>query len=120
MIALNSTTGPSSPSIQFARNAARHEPASVLILGAHPDDACLGAGGFASILVDQGRRVVFITATDGRRGGDPTIRNQEDRDSAAILGVELVTWNLPDCQMPSQAPIELLGRAIEQFSPDMI
>jgi LmbE family N-acetylglucosaminyl deacetylase len=120
MTALNSITERSSQLAQFARPAFTRTSGAVLILGAHADDASLGAGGFARMLVSQGHRVIFITATDSRRGGDPAIRYREDRESADILGVELVTWNLPDCEMSSQAPIELLGRAIKEFSAEMV
>jgi LmbE family N-acetylglucosaminyl deacetylase len=120
MTGLNLTTPHRSPSVHLARPIATRPLGSVLIVGAHADDACLGAGALASMLVSQGRRVVFITATDGRRGGYPAVRYQEDCDSAAILGVELVTWNLPDCRMSSQAAIELLASAVNEFSPEII
>jgi LmbE family N-acetylglucosaminyl deacetylase len=89
---------------------------TVVVIGAHPDDACLGAGGVAAQAANR-LRVVFVSASRGERGGDPWIREVEDRVSAELLGVELVQWGLPDGDVGLQQAIELIGETVASLNP---
>lgn len=73
----------------------------ILLITAHPDDAEFGVGGSVARWTREGRRVAYVVCTSGDKGsGDRTItpeqlvrmREQEQRDAAAVLGVSQVTF----------------------------
>ncbi|WP_431123811.1 bacillithiol biosynthesis deacetylase BshB1 [Flagellimonas flava] len=61
----------------------------ILVFGAHPDDAELGAGGTIAKEVARGKKVGIIDLTRGELGtrGTPEIRDEEAAKAAEILGV---------------------------------
>ena len=61
----------------------------ILVFGAHPDDAELGAGGTIAKEVSKGKRVGIVDLTRGELGtrGSAEIRDQEAAKAAKILGV---------------------------------
>ncbi|MET1259150.1 bacillithiol biosynthesis deacetylase BshB1 [Flagellimonas sp. DF-77] len=61
----------------------------ILVFGAHPDDAELGAGGTIAKEVANGKRVGIIDLTRGELGtrGTPEIRDAEAAKAAEVLGV---------------------------------
>jgi bacillithiol biosynthesis deacetylase BshB1 len=61
----------------------------ILVFGAHPDDAELGAGATIAKAVDQGKKVGIVDLTKGELGtrGTAEIRDQEAEEAAKILGV---------------------------------
>jgi bacillithiol biosynthesis deacetylase BshB1 len=61
----------------------------ILVFGAHPDDAELGAGATIAKAVDQGKKVGIVDLTRGELGtrGTAEIRDQEAEEAAKILGV---------------------------------
>lgn len=61
----------------------------ILVFGAHPDDAELGAGGTIAKSIAQGKRVGVIDLTRGELGtrGTAQIRDQEAKAAAKILGL---------------------------------
>lgn len=63
----------------------------VLVFGAHPDDAELGAGGTIANCIDQGKKVGIIDLTRGELGtrGTAEIRDKEAENAAKILGVSI-------------------------------
>lgn len=63
----------------------------VLVVGAHPDDAELGAGGTIAKLKKQGHRVGILDLSDGEPTphGTPEIRRKEAEDAAKILGIDV-------------------------------
>lgn len=63
----------------------------ILVFGAHPDDAELGAGGTIAKEVANGKKVGIIDLTRGELGtrGSAEIRDQEAANAASILGVEV-------------------------------
>ncbi len=91
-----------------------------LVIGAHPDDCALGAAGFSVLLRRSGWHVTFLTMTDGELGGDPKVRLDEERASAAILGVDLDFGHLPDGSMSGRETVELLEMNLELHKPDLI
>ena len=61
----------------------------ILVFGAHPDDAELGAGGTIAKEVSLGKKVGIVDLTRGELGtrGSAEIRNKESAAAAEILGV---------------------------------
>src|SRR5512139_470975 len=82
------------------------EPADILVVVAHPDDAEFGAGGTVARWVREGRRVAYVVCTSGEKGTqdralDPghlaEIREREQQAAAKLLGVREVSFlRLPD------------------------
>ena len=63
----------------------------ILVFGAHPDDAELGAGATIAKEVSKGKKVGIIDLTRGELGtrGTPEIRDREAANSAKILGLSI-------------------------------
>ncbi len=61
----------------------------ILVFGAHPDDAELGAGGTIAKEIANGKKVGIIDLTRGELGtrGSAEIRDMEANNAAEILGV---------------------------------
>ncbi len=61
----------------------------ILVFGAHPDDAELGAGGTIAKEVSRGKKVGIVDLTRGELGtrGSAEIRDQEAANAAKILGI---------------------------------
>jgi LmbE family N-acetylglucosaminyl deacetylase len=72
----------------------------VLCVGAHPDDLDFGAAGTVATWTRAGLRVTYLLCTRGDQGGFddtpreliPAIREQEQRDAAAAVGVDDVRF----------------------------
>ncbi len=62
----------------------------VMIIGAHPDDIELGAGGLTYQLLESGVEVLAVDITDGELTpmGDREIRQRETAAASAILGLK--------------------------------
>lgn len=61
----------------------------VLIIGAHPDDAFIGAGGLMLKLQKQGLSILVITVTDGENQSDDSdTRSKEFFKSIQLCGVQ--------------------------------
>jgi LmbE family N-acetylglucosaminyl deacetylase len=97
-----------------------HNKHLTLILGAHPDDGALGAGGLAAQLGARGGRVVLLTATLGELGGDPLTRKAEDIAAARILGVEPHYGELRDGRVTLRSAIRLVENAVGRFKPTTV
>jgi N-acetyl-1-D-myo-inositol-2-amino-2-deoxy-alpha-D-glucopyranoside deacetylase len=104
---------------------------------AHPDDESLACGGTLSRLSDLGVRVVLICVSRGERGSiaDPalvpdgnlgTVRGEELRNAAAVLGVaddDVVLFDEPDGDLRWVHYPEFdqqLARTIDAYSPDFV
>ncbi|MEM6893981.1 MAG: bacillithiol biosynthesis deacetylase BshB1 [Bacteroidota bacterium] len=63
----------------------------ILVFGAHPDDAELGAGGTIAKEIAKGKKVGIIDLTRGELGtrGSAALRDKEAEAAAAILGVSI-------------------------------
>ena len=63
----------------------------ILVFGAHPDDAELGAGGTMAKEINNGKKVGIIDLTRGELGtrGSAEIRDKEAAAAAKILGIEV-------------------------------
>ncbi len=105
---------------------------SILAVFAHPDDEAYLAGALMAQAIDQGRRVVCVTATRGELGfadDDPrseaeraAVRTAEMASCLGILGVEEHHWlDLPDGageEVPDELPVARIAELIDEIRPD--
>ncbi len=100
----------------------------VLLLGAHPDDAEVFAGGLVVRHCRAGSRVRIISVTDGRSGHHEIppeelvrVRRQEAQAAGERVGAEYVTWDFPDGSLePSLEVRRAVIREVRTFKPDLI
>jgi LmbE family N-acetylglucosaminyl deacetylase len=90
-----------------------------LVIGAHPDDNMLGTAGFLAKMASNWR-IVSCTATRGERGGDPVVREAEDRLAAKIIGVEQQQWDFRDCEIPLPQAIDIITATIRALQPQIV
>ncbi len=102
-----------------------------MVVVAHPDDADFGPAATAARWIDEGSRGWLVCCTSGDAGGedpelDPlelaALREAEQRDAAAIVGYEGVTFlHQPDGALANDLAMrELLVREIRAFRPDAV
>ncbi|MFI4939800.1 MAG: PIG-L deacetylase family protein [Burkholderiales bacterium] len=85
------------------------EEPKILVIGAHPDDIEIGAGGFINLLIAKhNAHVEFLILTEGTEGVTPEqpydsgMRHAEAREGAKKLGVSrenVTVLNFLDCQL---------------------
>jgi LmbE family N-acetylglucosaminyl deacetylase len=102
---------------------------TALALVAHPDDLEYGTAAAVARWTAQGKRVVYCLATSGEAGIDGLapeecgpLREQEERDSAAIVGVEVVEFlGHPDGVLEYGLPLRRdIARAVRRHRPDVV
>jgi len=104
------------------------ETLKLLILGAHPDDADIHAGGLASIYRRLGHTVKMVSVSNGESGhhresGAPLTarRRAEAAAAGAVIGASYVTWDNRDGYL--QPTLDLrwqIIREIRTFQPDLV
>lgn len=114
---------------QTASIPRKEGPMRVMVIGAHPDDADIGAGCLAVKLIERGFQVKFVSVTDGRMGHhrltpDETAatRRRETLEAAKRFG--LVGYDIygePDCGLDPTYELRCrVAREIRSFEPDYI
>lgn len=102
---------------------------SALAVVAHPDDLEYGAAAAIARWTSQGKRVVYCLATSGEAGMDALdpeqagpLREQEQRASAAIVGVDVVEFlGYPDGVLEYGLPLRRdVARAVRRHRPDIV
>ena len=94
---------------------------NVLAIGAHPDDVEIGCAGTLLEHRALGDNVTVLILTGGERGGDVSLRAQEARDAAELLGVDLVHRALPDTSVPEGGEtIAAIDEHIEALRPEVV
>ena len=104
---------------------------TLMCIQPHIDDTDVAAGGTIAKLVEEGKKIIYVTMTDGRLGtSDPelwpeklaAIRRKEQEKAAEILGVSELVWlNYRDGELtPSLKAREELIHLIRKYRPDMI
>lgn len=109
-------------------NRAAEGPCRVLVLGAHPDDAEIFAGGLIVRHCRRGSDVKIVSVTDGRSGHHEVppeelvaIRRREASASGRRVGADYVTWDFHDGALePTLAVREAIIREIRSFQPDLV
>ncbi|TAG26123.1 MAG: response regulator [Burkholderiales bacterium] len=94
---------------------------SILAIGAHPDDVELGCAGSLAAHVARGDRVHILTLCGGEAGGAASMRANESKSAAALLGAGLTLADLADTQISEGAQtIGVIERCIAQIQPQII
>lgn len=94
---------------------------SVLAVGAHPDDVEIGVGGMLSAHHARGDRITIVTLTNGARGGSSTMRQDEARAAADLVGAVLHLADLEDTRIPVSDPtMSTIQNVIADVRPDVV
>lgn len=104
------------------------DPVRVLVIGAHPDDCDVSAGGLAATYVREGHTVKFLSMTNGDTGhheiggGDLARRRYaETQASAKVIGIEYEVHDHHCGElMPTIENRRFIIRAIRLFKPDLV
>jgi LmbE family N-acetylglucosaminyl deacetylase len=64
----------------------------VLAIGAHPDDIEVGCAGTLMKYSKSGHEIFLLVMTEGHKGGDATLRKEEQYKAAEILKPKEVMW----------------------------
>ena len=98
------------------------QKATILAIGAHPDDIEFGCGGTIIKYTEGGHRLFLQIMTEGGSGADTATRAREQEASKAILGAEAIFWGgYQDTHL--QVDVELIGKiesVIRKIKPDFI
>ncbi len=72
----------------------------LLVVGAHPDDAEVHAGGLLALAAKRGLKAAILDATCGDLGtrGTAELRREEALEAARILGVARIILDFPDAR----------------------
>jgi bacillithiol biosynthesis deacetylase BshB1 len=96
----------------------------ILVFGAHPDDAELGAGGTIAAHIAQGKKVGMIDLTQGELGsrGTPQTRKTEAAAASEILGITVrENLGLLDGFFENNPSSQLiLIQAIRKYQPEIV
>src|SRR5215467_11204543 len=103
----------------------------VMVITAHPDDSEFGAGGTVARMVQEGREVTYVIATNGNKGSSDrtmtperlaVIRAEEQRQAARTLGVARVQFlGYPDCELEDTRDLRRdVTREIRRWRPDLV
>lgn len=101
---------------------------SILVVGAHPDDCAIKAGGIAAKYVRSGREVTFLSVTNGDAGHhemDRTSlaarRKRETEAVAETLGITYDVFEIHDGELEPTLPNRRkLIRYIRRVDPDLV
>ena len=102
---------------------------TVLVVGAHPDDEVLGAGGTMAKHADAGDEVHALIVTEGttQQYDDDELIEQKRRDARACadrLGASEVHFgDLPDMRLDDVAHVEVnaaIEAVVEEVAPDVV
>lgn len=102
----------------------------VLFCGGHPDDAEIYAYGTMISYIQAGAKVVQLMVCNGDRGVTGRVKDRpvaearldEARAAAAMIGAELITYELSDGTLAAQRAhlVDLLIQTIAQTEPDIV
>lgn len=104
------------------------EAIRVMVIGAHPDDCDIKAGGVAALYKQNGHQVKFVSVTNGdaghhQMGGGALAqrRNAEAQAAAAVIGIEYQLLDNHDGELvPSLENRFQIIRLIREYVPDII
>jgi LmbE family N-acetylglucosaminyl deacetylase len=98
------------------------QKATILAIGAHPDDIEFGCGGTIIKYTERGHRLFLHIMTEGGLGAETTTRVEEQEASKAVLGAEDIFWGgYTDTHLV--VDVELIGKiekVIKKVKPDFI
>ena len=105
------------------------EKLRIIVIGAHPDDAELEAGGTAALWAAKGHHVKFVSTTNGdighaREAGAPLAvrRIEEVRAADKVLGVEATeVYDIHDGElMPTLENRRMVTKSIREWKADIV
>ena len=104
------------------------QPLRILVVGAHPDDADIKAGGTVAKWCALGHSVKLVSLTDGGAGhhtqhGSALVnrRRTEANAAAAVVGATYEVLDLPDGELDTQIVYRhKVIRIIRNFRPDLV
>jgi LmbE family N-acetylglucosaminyl deacetylase len=104
------------------------ETLSLLVVGPHPDDCSIKAGGIAAKYVEAGHDVTFLSATDGSAGhhemGRDELAARRKRETEAVadtLGVDYEVFDIRDGALEaSMENRERFIRFVREVDPDLV
>lgn len=111
------------------KSAAQNQPLQVIVIGAHPDDADLCAGGTAALWASMGHQVKFLSLTNGDAGhqsmGGGVLakrRRAEAKESARRMGIaEYEVLDNHDGELIPSLDVRLqVIRRIRQWNADIV
>ncbi|MFB7945894.1 PIG-L family deacetylase [Kitasatospora phosalacinea] len=106
---------------QTAPAAAAPEPVRMLVVGAHPDDVEIAAGGTIHRRAGEGWDITVLTLSPGGGGGDPVERRREAHRAAESMGARLVLEDLPDGSIPDDSStVRVIERTVAEAAPDLV
>ena len=115
--------------LSFCWLTAQEKPLQIIVIGAHPDDADLDAGGTAALWASLGHNVKFLSLTNGdaghqSQGGGALAkrRRAEAQESARRLGiVEYETLDNHDGELIPSLEVRLqVIRRIRRWKADIV
>lgn len=100
----------------------------ILVIGAHPDDADIRAGGTAALYRQAGHEVLFVSVTNGESGHQTlygprlaATRREEAQAAGRVIGVQYRVLAHRDGHLEPGLQIRLeLIRLIREFRPDLV
>ena len=100
----------------------------LLVIGAHPDDCEVKAGGLATLYRQAGHIVRFVSLTNGATGhheiGGIELARQRQQEAANLSGISGVEYTILDNHTgelePSVANRKDVIRLIRKFDPDLV
>lgn len=97
----------------------------ILVVTPHQDDETIGAGAYIYRATKVGAQVEVILATDGNKHGLKDIRNQEEINASATLGVavkNIIFYDYPDGGLESNQQVfeQRLEKDIATFHPTVV
>lgn len=105
-----------------------NQPLRVLVIGAHPDDCDIMAGGTSALWRRHGHEVKFISVTNGDAGHHlksgpelAAIRKAEAAAAGRVLGIEYEVLDFHDGQLaPTFEARCVMIERIRSFRPDLV
>ena len=104
------------------------QPARLMMITAHPDDAEFNAGGLMLKWAGAGQQILILCLTDGSAGHHQlrkeklaSIRQDEALNAADLLGAKVIIWDVADGELTASVEHrQLLISAIRQYKPDLV
>ncbi|UCD32592.1 MAG: PIG-L family deacetylase [Desulfobacterales bacterium] len=107
------------------------DTSDIMVISAHPDDSEFGSAGSVAKWTQDGRHVVYVVCTSGDKGTSKPditpkqlakIREKEQRDAAAVLGVsDVVFLGYPDQELEDTPYFrKAIVRQIRTYKPETI
>lgn len=95
-------------------------PSCVVAIGAHPDDVVISVGGILAQLADNGHQVVILTLSSGELGGNPELREAEEREAARRLGASVEFGRLSDAEIGLRETVGVIDTIVARYRPGIV